>query len=472
MEENRNRKEEEEKEISILYGLPFTPSSLPRLAQIARLFDSSLSSPSSSSQRKTKNQQSVIGLFVDSPEHIQCLISFLENNHHTTNNNNNKNEKIWPLPIPLYIPIDVGDHREGISISPHHSSTQLVRIAALIHKYTTKQPSNHTNNNKIKLAGFYTHRGGSYSASNPEEALGFMKEELVGLYEGAKVFLGEMERMKTGGQEEEEQGGGKEGREEGREKEERKMVLSLGATPTATAIQNLVWEEEEGNETTEAVRKYRDILKQVQENFEVEFHAGVYPGMSCLFFFLFFYFLIVHHLEDSLLTHDDTHTIVMDMQQLATRARPHQSPISGQSLLSFSDLGFRILVEVASLYFDRGEKPEALIAAGGIVFGREPCKSYPGWGVVTPWPATSGQVYDPEGDRTGWIVGRISQEHGNLTWEGSQDQFRKLELGEKLLVWPNHACIAGVNFGCYLVVDSDQADPDRIQDVWVRWRGW
>lgn len=291
-----------------------------------------------------------------------------------------------------------------------------------------------------------------------------MKEELVGLYEGAKVFLGEMKRN---GQEEEEGGG-----EEGREEKESKMVLSLGATPTATAIQNLVWEEENENETTEAVRKYRDILKQVQENFEVEFHAGVYPGMSCLFFFLFFYFLIVHHLEDSLLTHDDTHTIVMDMQQLATRARPHQSPISGQSLLSFSDLGFRILVEVASLYFDRGEKPEALIAAGGIVFGREPCKSYPGWGVVTPWPANSGQVYDPEGDRTGWIVGRISQEHGNLTWEGSRDQFRKLELGEKLLVWPNHACIAGVNFGCYLVVDSDQADPDRIQDVWVRWRGW
>lgn len=110
-----------------------------------------------------------------------------------------------------------------------------------------------------------------------------MEEELVGLYEGAKVFLGEMDRIGR----QEEQGGGKEKEEE----EERKMVLSLGATPTATAIQNLVWEEEEENETTEAVRKYRDILKQVQENFEVEFHAGVYPGMSCLFFFVFFIFL-------------------------------------------------------------------------------------------------------------------------------------------------------------------------------------
>lgn len=311
MEENRNRKEEEkdEKEISVLYGLPFTPSSLPRLAQIARLFDSSLSSSSLSSsssssllRKTTKNPKSVIGLFVDSPEHIQYLISFLENNNHkTTNENQTENQNnIWPLPIPLYIPIDVGDHREGISISPH--STQIVRIAAILHKYTTKQTSNNTNTtNKIKLAGFYTHRGGSYSASNPEEALRYMAEELMGLYEGAKVFLGEMERIERGERNGREEEGGKEGREG-----ERKMVLSLGATPTATAIQNLVWEEE--NETTEAVRKYRDILKQVQENFEVEFHAGVYPGMSCLFFFLFFYFLIVHHLEDSLLTHDDTHT--------------------------------------------------------------------------------------------------------------------------------------------------------------------
>lgn len=118
-----------------------------------------------------------------------------------------------------------------------------------------------------------------------------MAEELVGLYEGAKVFLGEMDRIETGernGREEEGQGGGKE-KEEG----ERKMVLSLGATPTATAIQNLVWEGE--NETTEAVRKYRDILKQVQENFEVEFHAGVYPGMfvfSSLYFFIFLSYII------------------------------------------------------------------------------------------------------------------------------------------------------------------------------------
>ena len=91
---------------------------------------------------------------------------------------------------------------------------------------------------------------------------------------------------------------------------------------------------------------------------------------------------------------------------------------------------------------------------------------------MTPWPANSGKHYDPEGSKTGWIVGRISQEHGVLTWEGPQESFRQLHLGEKLLLWPNHACIAGVNFGWYLIVDSDTAEPDQIQDVWIRWRGW
>lgn len=99
-------------------------------------------------------------------------------------------------------------------------------------------------------------------------------------------------------------------------------------------------------------------------------------------------------------------------------------------------------------------------------------RSYPGWGVVSPWPQSSGPHYDPEGSQTGWIVGRISQEHGVLTWEGPTEHIRLLEIGEKLLVWPNHACIAGVNVGWYLVVDSDTGNPETVVDVWVRWRGW
>lgn len=297
--------------------------------------------------------------------------------------------------------VDVGDHREGVAAD----SAQLADIAYSL-----------SATRRVRLAGLYTHASVSYHSNSPEEALQYMLKELQGLERGAISFLKSS------------------GASTSTDPQASKVALSLGATPTATSIQNLL-------QDAEGYAQYRNTLIKINQSFAVEMHAGVYP--------------------------------VMDMQQMATRARPKQSTSNpSQTMLSYADLGFRILVEVASLYPDRTEKPEALIAAGSIVLGREPCKSYPGWGVVTPWKSQSGAHYDPEASRTGWIVGRISQEHGVLTWEGPPDQMGPLHIGQKLLVWPNHACIAGVNFGWYLVVDSDKSDQDQIQDVWLRWRGW
>jgi len=328
-----------------------------------------------------------VGIFVDHPSHIKVLETV--------------DDQSWPGQIPVWVNIDVGYHREGVSAR----SKQLADIAYSL-----------ASSNKTHLAGMYTHMGHSYGVNSPEEALKYMSTELEGLAEGAIEFL-----KITGAH-------------ETRSAKAEKVVLSLGATPTATSTQNLL-------EDTEGAKQYRAVIEKMNQSFAVELHAGVYP--------------------------------VMDMQQLATRARPAQSPSNPtKSLLSFSDLGLRTLVEVASLYPDRGQKPEALIAAGSIALGREPCKSYDGWGVVSPWPSQDGAHYDPEGSRTGWIVGRISQEHGVLTWEGPTERMRQLEIGEKLLVWPNHACIAGVNFGWYLIVDSDKPDPEVVRDVWLRWRGW
>lgn len=328
-----------------------------------------------------------MGLFVDHPAHIKVLEEV--------------DEAAWPGKIPVYVNIDVGYHREGVAAN----SAQLADIA-----YSLSAAKRTT------LGGMYTHMGHSYAVSSPSEALQYMSQELEGLMEGAVAFL-----KCTGAH-------------ESKDPSASKVVLSLGATPTATSIQNLV-------EDTEGAKQYRATIEKINQSFAVEFHAGVYP--------------------------------VMDMQQLATRARPQQSAKDPQkSLLSYSDVALRILVEVASLYPDRGDVPEALIAAGSIALGREACKSYPGWGVVSDWPAKNGEHYDPEGSKTGWIVGRVSQEHGNLTWEGPQDKIRKLELGQKLLVWPNHACIASANFGWYLIVDSEKSDGEKIEDVWVRWRGW
>jgi D-serine deaminase-like pyridoxal phosphate-dependent protein len=303
----------------------------------------------------------------------------------------------WPGRIPLFIKIAAPVSRAGL-LPKSASIKPLVQAIA--------------STPKVQLVGAYAHMGESYGSSSPEEALEFLMNEVKDAREGADQIMQSLSNTPTG-----------------------KLTISLGATPTATAVQNALVESDWN-------QKFRSYIEEVKDTYDVEIHAGVYP--------------------------------VLDMQQLATRARP--TSVDGKPLLSTENIGIRILVEVASTYDER-EKPEALIAAGSIVLGREPCKSYSGWGVVTSWTSGSAHVdassvYDPEGAKTGWVVGRISQEHGNLTWEGSTDGMRKLAIGEKVMIWPNHACMAGPNFGYYVVVDGKSSEPDKVVDVWSRWRGW
>lgn len=205
-----------------------------------------------------------------------------------------------------------------------------------------------------------------------------------------------------------------------------RFVISLGATPTASSAANLLSNPESG-------AKVREVLaKAAAAHVDVELHAGVHA--------------------------------ILDMQQMSTRARAQ----------STEDIGLRILCEVLSVYENR-ETPEVLVGAGTLALGREPCPSYPGWGVVapSPWQTDDGrQIYD-EDSKTGWIVKRISQEHGNLSWEGDREQMYPLNIGDKVLIWPNHACIAGPNFTGYFVVDSSRKGKGtEIVDVWIRARGW
>lgn len=210
------------------------------------------------------------------------------------------------------------------------------------------------------------------------------------------------------------------------------LQLSVGATPTATAAQ-IIAQSSINVPTPESMRDRWQAIKD--SGYILELHAGVYP--------------------------------FLDLQQMATHARI--------SNLKYDDIGMSILAEVASLYPDRSP-PEALIAAGSMALGREPCKSYSGWGVVSSWTsltsaADNASPYTEE-SKTGWIVGRISQEHGILSWQGDVSNLREIQLGEKLLIWPNHACIAGAGFGWYLVVDSSSENSNVVRDVWVRCRGW
>lgn len=210
-----------------------------------------------------------------------------------------------------------------------------------------------------------------------------MSDELSGLIVGTEAFLKATSSAPNGANNSTHPGSGG------------KVTLSIGATPTATSIQNIL------DPSSHTAEKYTSVISKAKESFNLELHAGVYT--------------------------------VNDLQQIATRARPSHLPNQPeQTLLSHANIALRILAVVASDYPDRTEKPEALIAAGSIALGREPCKSYPGWGVVTPWPLKGKGFYDPEGEKVGWIVGRISQEHGILSWEGEGGVGRELKVGEKV----------------------------------------
>ncbi|KAG9191763.1 hypothetical protein G6011_10497 [Alternaria panax] len=301
----------------------------------------------------------------------------------------------------VFIKIDTGYERAGIKTSsPLFSS--LVQ--------TVVEKSREAGS-RCFLQGFYSHFGHSYGGSSEDDAANGLIEELVGLEAATKAVPEDLNG---------------------------RLVLSVGATPTATAAQNML------SSSSPKVQEFHDVLGRLQKDHAVELHAGVYP--------------------------------VLDCQQVATHARPPPSSSSAATSsfqpLATSNIGIRMLAEVISVYNERS-KPEALVSAGSLAMGREPCKSYPGWGIVTPalGNASAQHIYDEREDKTGWIVGRISQEHGILTWEGDRSECNELAIGDKVMVWPNHACVAGAGFGWYLVVDSASGG-DRVVDVWVRWRGW
>ncbi|KAL6149905.1 hypothetical protein ACJBU6_11432 [Exserohilum turcicum] len=303
--------------------------------------------------------------------------------------------------LGVFVKIDTGYERAGVK-------TTSPAFPSLVETIVAKSQEQ---GSKCFFKGFYSHFGHSYAGSSEEDAANGLIEELVGLEEATKAVPASFDG---------------------------KLVLSAGATPTATAAQNMIC-----SSSSPRVQEFQAVLSRLQERHRVELHAGVYPLLDC--------------------------------QQVATHARPPTSstPVtSAFQPLGKSNIGIRMLVEVTSVYKERS-KPEALVSAGSLAMGREPCKSYPGWGIVTPALGNSSarHIYDEQDGRTGWIVGRISQEHGILTWEGDTRECNELTIGDKIMVWPNHACVAGAGFGWYLIVDSDQGG-ETVVDVWVRWRGW
>lgn len=362
---------------------------------------------------------------MDHPSQLQAAHAFRE---------------IAGFPLQIFVKVDSGYHRAGLT----PESKELDRLMEGIATFESIGCA--------ELAGFYSHAGHSYAGDSASGASKLLLEELTAVEKAASRAMAGRSKRKPVGE---------------NSASSRKLILSVGSTPTATVIQNFSIKLPQGrSEAWEALTdKILSLVKSLQNEYFVELHAGVYP--------------------------------LLDLQQLATQVGP--SKVSTTSFgqprrNTAADIAITVLAEVGAVYEDR--KPvEALIAAGTLALGREPCKEYPGWGIVGEWGLRGTETLDssktksslttttskvggddglPEDGRSGWQVGRISQEHGILTKDPhAQKSPARLHVGQKVRVWPNHACVAGAMFGWYVVVDSSvEGREDEIVDVWIRCRGW
>ncbi|KAJ5391535.1 hypothetical protein N7509_007025 [Penicillium cosmopolitanum] len=255
-----------------------------------------------------------------------------------------------------------------------------------------------------KLLGLYSHSSLSYGATNADEAM----EYLIGEIQGCKVALNKWLHLLP---------------------KNRELVISVGATPQAISSYNLV----QGDASAKA-EELRALLRQPsaeqsEAQVKIELHAGNYP--------------------------------VLDMQQVSTHARNGAGGLEEEIAMS-------VVAEVCSVYNDgEREKPEALVAAGTLALGREPCAAYSGWGILSNWRQTG----DAESGASRLMVERISQEHSIISWEMAAQESIPLQVGQIVKIYPNHSCVTGAFYGFYFVIDSSLDEASRVVDIWVRGRG-
>ena len=120
---------------------------------------------------------------------------------------------------------------------------------------------------------------------------------------------------------------------------------------------------------------------------------------------------------------------------------------------SNEDLAMSVLSTVIAVYPERGK---ALIDAGGLALSKDrSCADLAedcGYGLM---------------DVDGLVVTAVSQEHGHVT-ETVTGALSALTVGQKVQVYPNHACMTAAAYDCYHLVDGGS----EIVGTWERCNGW
>ncbi|CAK7268517.1 hypothetical protein SEPCBS119000_003102 [Sporothrix epigloea] len=395
--------------VNLLYGFPLYAAAVPRLADVARQLG-----------------PDGVSVLVDHADQVAVAQQLAQE---------------AAVAIRAFIKINVGSHRAGaVPGSPQCEAVMQAMLAA--HAST---------DSRLTLYGLYCHAGHSYDARAPWAAMAHLVSEFTLLGDAASAVRKMAESTL------------------GPAAAALPLVLSVGASPTAATLQhpglgglesaNDAGSTGSANSTPNVATLRTKLANLASEGYTLEVHAGVQP--------------------------------VLDLQQLAT----HSWNPAGRA--ETDDLAMTILVDVASVYAGRGahESDEVLVNAGCLALGREAVKNVPvtpgsgalyaGWGIVRPWLSGGSNIVPPgadfprlppaDGKEGWWQVDRISQEHGILAWAGGSTAplpASTPQLGQRLSIWPNHACIASACFGYYLITDSTSEDPSRIVDVWERWTGW
>ena len=137
--------------------------------------------------------------------------------------------------------VDAGYHRAGIP----PNEDELGELA--------KETVEAEKKGLCKIHGVYSHSGHSYSGKSPEDGMQYLLEEIQVLIKGAEIVK---KRLLS--------------------KEERRLIVSIGASPSATAVQNLLGPENSLNTSPTARELRKSFEDTFNEGFSVELHAGVY----------------------------------------------------------------------------------------------------------------------------------------------------------------------------------------------------
>ncbi|ODQ66239.1 hypothetical protein NADFUDRAFT_50160 [Nadsonia fulvescens var. elongata DSM 6958] len=318
----------------ILYGVPPAKSYLPQLAEFRH------------HMRTLLNKNSELRLVIDHPDQLDMALD-----------ETNGGAPDWTF----FLKINCGDNRAGTTVTAPEFSAILNRV----------------NSSDLGLYGIYCHAGGSYSGNDLAAAQGHLKRELAAAIQAVEAIRSHNSTA------------------EGEIVEIEDLVMSIGATPTASVYSGAIIEEFQSHWPVKT---------------RLEIHAGNF--------------------------------VSLDLQQVATGLNKAQS-----------DITTHVLAEITSYY---PERSEYMVNAGVLALAREPGR-IKGVAVVE--------------NHDGWVVDRVSQEHGILkqlvSTKDTESATQPWKLGDKVLLLPQHACITSSCHDWYFV------EKDHIViDVWRPCRHW